>query len=85
MAVSNWFSGFCKVGLIWWITSFEVAPGKHLLLAFDRIKLGLNNLMFIPLGMLSPEVTMFHFFHVKASFYESWSEVGIFKKSWDCM
>ena len=41
--------------------------------------------MFIPLGMLSPEVTMFHFFHVKASFYESWSEVGIFKKSWDCM
>ena len=52
MAVSKEFSGFCKVGLMSWIKWFDEAPGKHLLIAFDLIKLVFNNLVFIPLGML---------------------------------
>ena len=67
IAVSNWFSEFCRVGLMEWIKSFDEAPGKHLLTAFDLIKLVFNNIVFIPLGILSPKITTFRFFNVKGS------------------
>ena len=56
------------------VVSYNVgeAPGKHLLITFDLIKLVFNNLVFIPLGMLSPKMTTFRFSDVKGSMLGSW-------------
>ena len=63
-----------------WIKLFDEAPGKHLLIAFDLIKLVFNNLAFIPLGMLSPKIVTFRFSDVKGSMLRPWREVGFFKR-----
>ena len=52
--------------------TFDEAPGKHLLIAFDLTKLVFNNLVFIPLGMLSPKLITFRFSDVKGSMLRSW-------------
>ena len=45
--------------------SFDAVLGEHLLIAFHLTKLMFNNVVFIPLGMLSPKITTFHFLDVK--------------------
>ena len=67
MADSNGLCEFCKVGLMKWIKSFDEAPGKPLLIVLDLIKLVFNNLVFIPLGMLSPKIITFRFSDVRGS------------------
>ena len=64
--------------------SFDEAPSKHLLIAFDLTKLVFNNLVFIPLGTLSPKIITFCFSDVKSPMLGSWWEVGFFKRGWDC-
>ena len=64
IAASDLVSRFYKEE---WIKSFDATLGKHLLIAFELIKLVFNNLVFIPLGMLSPKTTMFCSFDVKDS------------------
>ena len=59
------------------IKSFDAAPRKHLLIAFDLIKLVFNNLVFIPLGMLSTFLMLKLFCKILVQRLVSLREVGI--------
>ena len=61
MTVLNGFPGFCKVGLIYSINSFDVVPVKRLQIAFDLMKLLVNNLVFITLRLLPTKITFLLF------------------------